>query len=302
MRRIFIADIRTLVHACWLSAAIALCAPSLASAQTGAMPPEDQAVLAPIRALFDGMSKRDPAAIKAPTLAGGTMVLMREGKPVQMGFEAFAERVGKPDNTQIEERIHDPLVRIDNDLAVVWAPFDFLIDGKVDHCGTDLFNLIRVDGKWMIASVADTGAKNCSGKSVDTAAVQQDVRSFLAAVARDVTQEGPIAWSRYFEDTPPFFMAVNGQVAFSSGEAAKQGIPQVARSFKRIQLEWGADPRIDPLTREFAVVGAPWREVLTDSADHTVTQTGYFSAVAEYHDRRWQFRNVHWSSPVSQSQ
>jgi hypothetical protein len=125
---------------------------------------EEQEVLAPIHAMFDGMSKRDAAAIKAPTLPGGTMVLMRDGKPAQMTFDAFAERVGKPGKTQIEERIHDPLVRIDNDLAVVWAPFDFLVDGKVDHCGTDLFNLVRVDGKWMIASVADTGTKTCSAK------------------------------------------------------------------------------------------------------------------------------------------
>lgn len=125
---------------------------------------EEQAVLAPIHAMFDGMSKRDAAAIKAPTLPGGTMVLMRDGKPTQMTFEAFADRVGKPGKAQIQERIHDPMVRIDNDLAVVWAPFDFLVDGKVDHCGTDLFNLVRVDGRWMIANVADTGKKTCSAK------------------------------------------------------------------------------------------------------------------------------------------
>jgi len=125
---------------------------------------EEQTVLAPIHAMFDGMSKRDAAAIKAPTMPGGGMVLMRDGKPTQLTFEAFAERVGKPGKTQIEERIHDPLVRIDNDLAVVWAPFEFLVDGKVDHCGTDLFNLVRVDGTWMIASVADTGTKVCSKK------------------------------------------------------------------------------------------------------------------------------------------
>jgi len=125
---------------------------------------EEQAVLAPIHAMFDGMAKRDAVAIKAATMPGGTMVLMRDGKPVTMTFEAFAERVAKPAATQIEERIHDPLIRIDNDLAVVWAPFDFLVDGKVDHCGTDLFNLIRVDGKWTIASVADTGTKTCSAK------------------------------------------------------------------------------------------------------------------------------------------
>jgi hypothetical protein len=122
---------------------------------------EQQAVLAPITQLFDGMAKRDAAVIKKPLLSGGTMVLMRDGKPSQMTFEDFADRLGKPGTTSIQERIHDPLVRIDHDLAVVWAPFDFLVDGKVDHCGTDLFNLVRTDGHWVIASIADTGRKDC---------------------------------------------------------------------------------------------------------------------------------------------
>jgi hypothetical protein len=136
----------------------------LVPASLNAATPEEEMVLAPVNAMFDGMAKRDAEAIKKPTLPGGTMVLMRDGKPTQMTFEAFAERVGKPGKTHIEERIHDPLVRIDRDLAVVWAPFEFLVDGKLDHCGTDLFNLVQDDGKWLIASVADTGRKDCSAK------------------------------------------------------------------------------------------------------------------------------------------
>jgi hypothetical protein len=126
--------------------------------------PEEQAVLSPVTALFEGMAKRDAEAIKKPLLTGGTMVLMRDGKPTQITFEAFATLVAKPGTTRIEERIHDPLVRIDHDLAVVWAPFEFFEDGKVVHCGTDLFNLVRTDGKWLIASVADTGRKDCAVK------------------------------------------------------------------------------------------------------------------------------------------
>jgi Putative lumazine-binding len=86
---------------------------------------EQQAVLAPVMALFDGMAKRDAEAIRKPLLPGGAMVLMRDGKPAQMTFEDFADRAGRPGTTHIEERIHDPLVRIDHDLAVVWAPFEF---------------------------------------------------------------------------------------------------------------------------------------------------------------------------------
>jgi len=121
-------------------------------------------VLAPIHEMFDSMAKHDAVALKKPLLPGGTMVLMRDGKPHQLTFDAFADIIAKPGKAQIEERIHDPLVRVDNDLAVVWAPFDFLVDGKVDHCGTDLFNLVKTDGKWLIASVADTGRKDCAAK------------------------------------------------------------------------------------------------------------------------------------------
>ena len=135
----------------------AFLSPSL-SAQTA----EEKAILAPITAMFDGMAKRDAAAIQQPTLPGGMMVLMRDGKPTQMTFAAFADRVAKPSKVQIEEKIHDPLIRVDNDLAMVWAPFVFLSDGKVNHCGTDLFNLVRANGKWLIASVADTGKNDCS--------------------------------------------------------------------------------------------------------------------------------------------
>jgi len=146
-------------HVLTFAAAIGFLVSSLRAAT-----PEEQAVLAPITAMFEGMARRDAEAIKKPLLAGGTMVLMRDGKPAQMTLEAFADRVGRPGTTHIEERIHDPLVRIDHDLAVVWAPFEFLVDGKVDHCGTDLFNLVRAEGKWLIASVADTGRKDCAAK------------------------------------------------------------------------------------------------------------------------------------------
>ena len=125
---------------------------------------QDSAVLAPIDALFQGMMDRNPAAIKAAALPGTVLVLMRDGKPKQMTIEEFADHLSKPSKTHIEERIHDPMIKIDNDLAVVWAPFDFLVDGKVDHCGTDLFNLVKAGGKWSIAGVADTGRKDCPAK------------------------------------------------------------------------------------------------------------------------------------------
>ena len=142
---------------------LALAIPSM-RAPAQVPPPLDPLVLAPIDAMFHGMTQRDAAAIKAAAIPGAVLVLMRDGKPEQMTIEAFADRVGKPSKTHIEERIHDPLVRVDHDLAMVWAPFEFLVEGKPDHCGTDLFNLVHTDGKWLIAGIADTGSKDCASK------------------------------------------------------------------------------------------------------------------------------------------
>ena len=72
---------RQLSYASFVIGTIALSIPTI-SAQ--AATPDEQAVLAPVNAMFDGMAKRDAAAIKEPLLPGGTMVLMRDGKPTQM--------------------------------------------------------------------------------------------------------------------------------------------------------------------------------------------------------------------------
>lgn len=135
----------------------------------------------------------------------------------------------------------------------------------------------------------------------EAAAVVEGLRRFTATVAHDITQEGPLAWGKFFEDNPAFFMAVNGQMAFPSGNAARSGIQNVALALKHVELQWGDDLRIDPLTPELAVVAAPWHEIQIDSAGHRVKESGFFTGLAELRDRRWQFRNVHWSSPVSRS-
>ena len=133
----------------------------------------------------------------------------------------------------------------------------------------------------------------------EAAAVVERLRTFTATVAHDITQKGPLAWGKFFEDSPAFFMAVNGQMAFPSGKAAQSGIQNVALALKHVELKWGDDLRIDPLTPELAVVAAPWHEIQIDSAGHRVEESGFFTGLAELRDGRWQFRNVHWSSPVS---
>jgi quercetin dioxygenase-like cupin family protein len=124
---------------------------------------EERAVLASFQALLDGLGKRDKAAMMAQLLPGGSAVLMRNGKAAQMSFEMLADRLSQPGADSHEERIRDAVVHVDGDVATVWAPFEFLVDGKIDHCGRDIANLVRIDGHWIIAAIADNGRKDCGG-------------------------------------------------------------------------------------------------------------------------------------------
>ncbi|MGC1371138.1 MAG: hypothetical protein WA824_03275 [Candidatus Sulfotelmatobacter sp.] len=121
----------------------------------------------------------------------------------------------------------------------------------------------------------------------------------MHTVAHDVTQEGPLAWLKFFNNGPEFFMVVNGQLAFPNAAAAKEGTQNFARTINHLELTWGNDLRVDPLTAELAVVAAPWREIQVDQAGHRTEEAGYFTGLAEYRDGRWRFRDAHWSAPVS---
>ncbi len=129
--------------------------------------------------------------------------------------------------------------------------------------------------------------------------VDQAVRAFMQTVSHSVTQDGPMAWIKYFDASPAFFMAVNGQIAFPNPAAAQEGTRKFAQTIRHIELNWGDDLRVDPLTNEFAVVAVSWREMQVDTAGHSITETGYFTGLTEYREGRWQFRDAHWSSPVS---
>jgi hypothetical protein len=153
----------------------------------------------------------------------------------------------------------------------------------------------------LAAAMGLAGCGNRGGEGSLTVEEQQTVtggvRHLMTDVAQDVTKNGPIAWRSHFEDVPSFFMAVNGQMMFSDSQSVTQGIQNVARMFKHIDLTWG-EVRVDPLSSQFASVASPYHETITTADDQVLQSDGFFTALAEKRDGQWQFRNVHWSVPV----
>jgi hypothetical protein len=120
----------------------------------------------------------------------------------------------------------------------------------------------------------------------------------MQTVSHDVTQDGPVAWRKHFADTPAFFMAVNGQLAFANSADVTAKLPNVAHAIKHIELRWGNDLRVDPLTETLGVVATTWHEVILNAEGKRDEESGYFTGTVELRDGRWQFRNAHWSVAV----
>lgn len=125
---------------------------------------DEAAVTAVVNRLFDGMRKSDTAAIRATFAASPilqSVARSREGKTVVLTepLDSFLIAIGHPHDQVYDERIQITTIRIDGDLATVWAPYSFYLGSQFSHCGVDDFQLVRINGEWKIQYLIDTRRK-----------------------------------------------------------------------------------------------------------------------------------------------
>ena len=139
------------------------CTADAPPAEESATPPDSQAaaVLGVVQEFLDGLAAQDSAAFARTLLAEGSAhsVEMRPGREAgrlrsRTGAQDAAT-IGVPGPAMVE-RIRDPEIRVMGRAAVVWAPYDFWVDGAWSHCGTDIFTLADTPSGWIITSVTYT--------------------------------------------------------------------------------------------------------------------------------------------------
>jgi ketosteroid isomerase-like protein len=117
---------------------------------------DSAAVLAPVDALFAAFEAGDAAAMLRHVYPDGRVTasgMRGDGASNlrQQSWTQFAERV-RPDNA-FQERISDPVIAVDGDIAMVWAPFVVRVAGRVANCGYDHFDLVRENGAWKVMNL-----------------------------------------------------------------------------------------------------------------------------------------------------
>lgn len=134
----------------------ALAAPGMAQE----LPPGEREVLRVVEQLFDGMRARDTTRMRAALHPEARMVspAVRDSA-VTVGVEspdAWLAQVARSTGPVLDERIRNPLVRVDGPLATVWVDYSLYLGDRFVHCGVDAFHLVRTPAGWRIIDLADT--------------------------------------------------------------------------------------------------------------------------------------------------
>jgi hypothetical protein len=132
--------------------------PRFATAQAGGS--DREAVLATVQKVFDAMRTRDTALLSQAFDSTARLVgVSTRGTPgVSLTAPSqFGGAIARaPAGDVWNERIYDPEVRIDGNVAQVWAYYTFHRNATFSHCGVDAFMLVKVGSAWKITQLADS--------------------------------------------------------------------------------------------------------------------------------------------------
>ena len=139
---------------------------SFAFASTLFAQKEDKAIKAVINNFFEGMEKGDTALLKSTCTSDPvfqTFMANQEGamQVFTEDFKEFVQVVGTPTKDKFREEIEFGSIVSEQSLASVWTPYKFYLNGKISHCGTNSFQLVKTADGWKIQYIIDTRRRGC---------------------------------------------------------------------------------------------------------------------------------------------
>ena len=124
------------------------------------------AILETVRKFFDSIEFRDRQLLESILVPNSLNISARELDDGEaqfnvMSYDEMVTALTRP-GRNAKERSWDETVLIQGNIAVVWTPYDFHVDGVFSHCGIDSFQLIKQDGQWLISNSSWTlETENC---------------------------------------------------------------------------------------------------------------------------------------------
>lgn len=123
---------------------------------------EQEAVLQTVQTLFDAMAEGDSSKAASVFVEGGHTFRVGANGSASLSENAdFAETIGNFEQ-KIVERMWDPQVLVDGNIAMAWTPYELQVNGEFSHCGTNLISLVKNDNDWKITDITyNVRENNC---------------------------------------------------------------------------------------------------------------------------------------------
>ena len=129
-------------------------------------------VKAIIDTFFEGFHKQDSLIIMQ--VISNDIIMQSIGKDREgqikirnEKFDDFLKSVlSIPEDKKFEEKLLDYIIKVDGNMANVWIPYEFWLNGEFSHCGVNSFQLFNDNGRWKIIYIIDTRRKTgCNDKN-----------------------------------------------------------------------------------------------------------------------------------------
>ena len=120
--------------------------------------PDEKPVLEVVHKFFHALEKQDTAEFRGTFLAGARNFAVIDTKDSIVVRGQLAKDFRFRPGQIVKERMREAIteVKIHNNIAMVWAPYDLWVNETFSHCGVDVFTLIKDEQGWKIASVSYT--------------------------------------------------------------------------------------------------------------------------------------------------
>ncbi|WP_405563965.1 nuclear transport factor 2 family protein [Polaribacter sp. Asnod6-C07] len=129
---------------------------------------EETAVKKVIETFFEGLHKGDSTLLKSTlhkNIKIQTTSTNKEGVHI-LKTDTKEKLLISVANKKLEDIYLEKLlsidIKIDENLASVWTPYEFYFNGKFSHCGANSFQLFNNNGNWEIIYLVDMRRReNC---------------------------------------------------------------------------------------------------------------------------------------------
>ena len=102
------------------------------------------------------INTNDPDAMAANQVAAGVTFRQKRDPDGtwRLSTRSNAEWVerARQEKDTLHEKYWSPTILVHGAIATFWAPYSFDINGKRSHCGVDVFDLVKVEGRWLVAN------------------------------------------------------------------------------------------------------------------------------------------------------